>query len=251
MALLAALLSAFVQAVAAEFNRVRQEIAAGGGGSPDLADPGVAHVLRDEFITQSTETGEVGMLNWSFTNGSIATVNASQNHPGVQRRTGGTTANQVASFYLGAAVGTTLFRFDEFDECTWIFAQAAAGITDATWQFGIFAAMGSLTPTHGVYLECLPADTNWFFVCRNGGVQTRVDSGVAARVTAWVKLKFRRVSAGEVRFSINGGAEVAINTNIPDAADAFNIGQQHAATGTTARSVDFDFFSLRLLPINR
>lgn len=221
------------------------------GGAPDQADPATPRVLFDDFVTQSTETGEVGFLNWSFTNGSIVAANNQQNHPGIQRRTGGTTANQVASFYLGAAVGTTVFRFDEFDEFTWIFAQAAAGIADTTWQFGILSAMGNIAPAHGVYLEKLPADTNWFFVCRNGGVQTRVNSGVAANTTAWIKIKVRRVSAAEVAFSINGGAEVSITTNIPDAADSFNIGAQHAATGTTARSVDLDFFSLKLLSVTR
>ena len=108
-----------------------------------------------------------------------------------------------------------------------------------------------MTPAHGIYLEKLPADTNWFFVCRNNSAQTRVNSGIAAGTTGWIKVKARRVSASEVRFAINGGAEVAITTNIPDAGDSFNVGAQHAQTGTTARSVDYDFFSLKMLGVTR
>jgi hypothetical protein len=222
-----------------------------GALSEDPASPLTARVLVDDFVTQSNETGEVGFLNWSFTNGSVAAVNNVQNHPGIQRRTGGIVAAQVASLYLGALVGTTVFRFDEWDECNWIFAQAAAGIADTTFQFGLFGAVGTLTPVNGVYLEKLPADTNWFFVCRNNSLQTRVDSGVSATTTAWIKIRMRRVSAGEVRFAINGGAEIALTTNIPDPASSFNVGQQHAATGTIARSVDLDFFSLKLRPVLR
>lgn len=221
------------------------------GSGPDQADPSTAQVLVDDFLVTSTETGEVGTLNWNFTNGSVSGVNATQGHPGVIRRTGGTTANQVASLYIASSVNGVQFRFDEWNETTWIFAQAAAGITDTTWQIGLFSALGNIAPTHGVYLEKLPADSNWFFVCRNGGVQTRTDSGVSATTTAWIKIKMRRVSATEVRFAINGGAEVSITTNIPDASDIFNVGEQHAATGTTARSVDIDFFSLKLISVTR
>lgn len=240
-------LRAVVQAIGADI----KALTAAGLNSADQADPGTPRVLVDDFVTQSAETGEVGFLNWTFTNGSMAAANAQQNHPGIQRRTGGTTANQVASFYLGSAVGTAIFRFDEWDEFTWIFAQALAAVTDTTWQFGLVATMGNIAPAHGIYLEKLPADTNWFFVCRNNNAQTRVDSGVAATGTNWIKVKARRVSAGEVAFSINGGAEVSITSNVPDAADAFNVGAQHAATGTTARSVDYDFFSLKLLGVAR
>lgn len=221
-----------------------------GGSGVDLADPTVARVFADELIGGSAETGELGELGWSFTNGSITKLNGIQAHPGTLRHTGSTTANQVVSFYLANAVSDTQFRFDEWDEATFIFKEAAASQTDATFQFGVLAALGNTAPAHGVYLEIKPADSNYFFVARNNAAETRTDSGVA-RSTNWIKIKFRRASSTDVRFSINGGAEVSITSNVPDAADALAIGRQGAQTGTTARNVDLDFISFKLLGITR
>lgn len=216
----------------------------------DVADPTTAVLLADDFIAGSGETGEIGLTGWSFTNGSVTKLNGIQSHPGVVRRAGSTTANQVVSFHLGNAVGDTVCRFDEFDEFTFVIKEAAAAQTDMSLQVGIMSALGNLTTTHGMYLEILPADSNYFLVTRNNSAQNRVDTGVA-RGTAWAKIKGRRVSATEVRYAINGGSEITVTANIPDAADTIAFGMQSAQTGTTARNMDIDFASIKLLPIAR
>ncbi len=214
-------------------------------------DPTAAPWGVDDFLTGSNETGEIGVLGWSFTNGTITAANSVQNHPGLIRRANGTTANQIASLYLGNSAAQVSFRFDEFDEQTWIFREFAAGVTDLTVRIGMFADVAGNPSSHGVYLELLPADSNWFFVSRSASVQTRVDSGVAARTTGWIKIKIRRIDASTVGFSINGGSEVTITSNIPPSSQLLHFGQMQVASGTTARSLDFDFFSFRLLPITR
>lgn len=216
----------------------------------DIEDPSTPQVLADDFIAGSAETGEIGLLGWSFTNGSITKLNGVQGRPGVVRHTGSTTANQVCSFYLANTVGDTICRFDEFDEFTFIIKEAAAAQTDMSLQVGVMNALGNLTTTHGLYLEILPADSNYFLVTRNNSAQTRVDTGIA-RGTNWAKVQARRVSATEVRFQVNGGSEVTVTTNIPDAADTLALGKQSAQTGTTARNIDIDFASIKLLPIAR
>lgn len=216
----------------------------------DIEDPSTAQVLADDFIAGSAETGEIGLLGWSFTNGSITKLNGIQGRPGVVRHTGSTIANQVCSFHLANAVGDTVCRFDEWDEATIVFKEAAGAQTDMSLQIGVMSALGNLTTTHGLYLEILPADSNYFVVCRNNSTQTRVDTGIA-RGTSWIKLQIRRVSATEVRFQINGASEVTITTNVPDAADTLSFGKQSAQTGTTARNIDLDFASIKLLPIAR
>lgn len=214
----------------------------------DAADPSLATILRDEFIGGSNETGELGELGWSFTNGSAAGLGVNeQGHPGCLNRTSGTTASQIASLLLGPNT-VAAFRFDEFDECTWIFRATAAN-TDCAYLFGIMAQSG-VTSAHALYLERLATDTNWFFVSRNNSAQTRTDSGVAFG-TGWLKVRMRRVGASEVAFSINGGAEVSITTNVPDAADTFVVAHHLTPTATTARTVYIDFFSLKLLAIAR
>lgn len=216
----------------------------------DPVNPTSPYFIADDLIAGSVETGEIGDYGWSFTNGSITKLNGIQAHPGVVRQTGSTTANQVVSFYLANAVGDTICRFDEFDEATFIFKEAAAAQTDMTLQIGVLTAFGNVTVTHGCYLEILPADTNYFVVTRNTGAQTRTDTGVA-RGTNWMKVRIRRIGAAEVRFNINDGADITHTTNIPDAADAHGYGKQSAQTGTTARNIDLDWFSFKMLGINR
>ena len=141
------------------------------------------------------------------------------------------------------------FRFDEFAECIWIF-RAVAPNSDTVYRFGITGDVSLSLPPHGLYLERLAADTNWFFVSRNYAVQTRIDSGIAF-ATSWINVRTRRVSAGEVRFSLNGSAETAVTTNIPDPADGMVFANQIIPSSTIARIVDIDFFSAALLPVIR
>jgi hypothetical protein len=226
---------------------VAKQSEAGGGGASAI-DPISPRQISDDFLSGSSEAGEVGELGWTFTQGSMAPVAAEQNHPGAFRRTSNSTANQIASLILHSTWQAN-FRFDEWSECTWIFKPTAAN-TDAIYRFGLTTDISTATPTAAVYLERLNTDTNWFFVTRNASVQTRVDSGIAFGAS-WVKIRMRRVSATEVRFSINGSAEIAITANIPLAATGLHFGSQIVPTTTTARAVDVDYFSASLLPVVR
>lgn len=203
----------------------------------------------DDFISQSNETGEIGLLGWLLTNGNLNALANEQNHPGIVRRSTTAIANSICSLYLAGNTNSTLFRFDEFDEMTWIFRLPFA-VTDTILSFGLKAAFGVLAPAHGVYLQSLPTDINWFFVCRNNNLETRVDSNIPRNI-AWVRIRMRRVSAAEVGFSINGGAEVLVTANVPDAADSMNVGMQITQTGTAVRNVDLDYFSMKLRPLVR
>lgn len=74
-------------------------------------------------------------------------------------------------------------------------------------------------PNTGIYLECLGADTNWQLVTRNGGTQTRTDTGVAraAGKTSWViTVTTTSVSAYQVG---TAAAKATSTTNIPAAAN--------------------------------
>lgn len=203
----------------------------------------------DDFMNNSGGTGQIGVLGWKFTNGSIYVPALTQNHPGLIGLRTGATANQVASFYIGNAVATNILRFDEWLEARYIFRPTAAN-TDCAYQIGPMSAYGSLTPTHGVWLERLSTDTNWFFVSCNASTKTRTDSGVAF-AAAWFNVKMRRISSTSVGFVLNGGSEVTITTDIPDAADGLNIGLQRAGTTTTTRDIDLDRIAYKSLAITR
>ena len=215
----------------------------------DGMDETLPIVDSDDFMNNSGGTGQIGVLGWKFTNGSIYVPSLTQNHPGLIGLRTSATANQVCSFYIGNAVATNVLRFDEWLEARYIFRPTAAN-TDCAYQIGPMSAYGSLTPTHGVWLERLSTDTNWFFVSSNASTKTRTDSGVAF-AAAWFNVKMRRISASSVGFVLNGGAEVTIGTNIPDAADGLNIGLQRAGTTTTTRDVDLDRIAYKSLSIVR
>lgn len=213
------------------------------GEIPEGDDPTKPQYISDDFYAGSGESGEGGSLNWSLTNGTISNVNNEANHPGMILLRTSATANQICSLHLGANTASTLIRFDEWDRMRWIFAPVTNS-ADCIYQVGMMSAFGALAPAHGVWLEKLAADANWFFVCAKNSAQTRLNTGVAFG-TAWVNIESRRIVAGQVGFKINGGAELVINSNVPDASDSFNIGFQRTPTAAVTREVKLDWFSMK------
>ncbi len=216
---------------------------------PDPIDPGAPWELVDDFLQTGTETGETGALGWGFTNGSIAALAASQNAPGVIRRTSGATANQVASMFLNSSASAASFRFGEFDEMFWRVSLPTTG-ADFAVRFGIMDNYTSNPGVHGLYIERLATDVGWFGVSRNGSAGTRTAQLLAQDVNVFHTFRIRRVSATAVQFQVDRGAAVDLTATIPDAADSMTFGLQVIPTTTTARTLDIDFFSARGLPLS-
>jgi len=216
---------------------------------PDPIDPGTPAEMVEDFISSSNETGEVGILGWSFTNGTTAAQANVQNAPGVIRRTGTVTVNQVADLRIALA---TAFRFDEFDEVWWRCALPVLS-TDVTYRFGIADAGTNAAIVHGAYLERLPADTSWFGATVNNSTGGRTAALAAPAANTFFTARIRRISATSVGFSVNRGAEVTLATNIPDAADnciPFLHIVNQATAPAAARAIDIDYFAMRLLPLS-
>ena len=217
-------------------------------GEVDPTDPQAARNFSDDFLTQNTEAGEVGLAGWGFANGSVQTASAEADHPGIQLRRSGTTANQIARMHLGAAANTAVIQMGMLDELTWIWRNVHA---DAILRFGLFTDVASATPTNGFFVEKLTEDTTYFGLSRAGGVASaRQNTNVAAGPGGWVKAKLIRVSASQLDLSINDGAALSFET-VPSDTAGLNIGMQVAPPSTTARDVLIDFFSMRLLPQTR
>ena len=213
-------------------------------------DPAAQSVIRDQFIRGSTESGEVGDCGWSFSNGSFSNVAAETDRIGIARRTSGTTANQVASMYQSTAGTTSRFLFGAVDEWTWIFRPVTA---DADFAFRIGLSSGPTTNPFpaGVYLERLSTDTSYFGVARSSSVETRTAALKSFVANEWTKCRFRRISATLVGFSIDGGAETEVSSNVPGAGGGMEPFCQIIPTTTTARSVDLDDFALRFNAVAR
>lgn len=213
--------------------------ATGGGSGPDPSDPTSPFFVRDHFLAASTESGEVGDLNWSFTNGSMVSSGAITGRPGAITRRSGTTASQIASLHLGAAGPNTIATFANHGVNVWRFQLANTDL--ASFRFGSMTDLASNTPLNGCYFERLSTDTNWFFVTRSAGVQTRTDTGVATS-TGLITLRWRQISGTSVGWQVNGSVEQTVSTNIPAASSTLAIGSQTIPTSTTARDVTLDFF---------
>lgn len=218
---------------------------AAGGLNPDPTAP---LVYIDDFLGGSTETGEIGDNGWQFLNGTIAGIGGVADHPGIIRYTSSAVSGTVCALYLGGAGATvttgTLATINEVDEFTFVFREQTAGITDLTMRVGLLGR-GDVATANGIYLEKVATtDTNWFLTGRVGGVDVaRTDTTVAAGTTNWLKAKFRRISTGEWRVSINGAAEVAATATVGAATLAPIV--QLVPGSANARGFEIDFFSLK------
>lgn len=217
-----------------------------GGSAPDPILGAITET--DDFIVASTETGEVGALSWSFTNGSMVSANAEQYHPGIITRRSGTTAAQIASFYPGGAGTTTRFRYDEWTECTYIIACVTTG-TDFAVRVGIISDATSNTPANGAYFEKLAADTAWFRVTRAASTETRNTTSVNIS-TSWVKFTVKKNGAN-IEFYINGTLNGTHTTNIMAAATGILPFVQVIPSTTTARDLKMDLIQYRLVAMTR
>lgn len=207
-----------------------------------ISDPAAVVRMVDEFMFGSGESGELGDMGWSITNGSAALTTPESNHPGVLARTSGAVAGQIASMYTASAGTVPVIRFDQCGDCHWVIAPNSAG-SDGSYRFGFSSDLTTETPVQGFYFERKSTDANWFGVSRAASAETRVDTGVVF-AAAWTTLRLRRIDAATVGFSVNGGAEVTITTNIPSASHTLAIGNQLIPSAAAAVTVRMDAFSL-------
>lgn len=215
--------------------------------SHESADAKNRAYLWDDFICGSSETGEIGMLGWNFTNGSIIASGVGPSDAGrvgVVGRRSGTTAAQVCSLYTGVNVSAGHMLFQDVDKITWVFAPVSA-TADFDLRFGLLADASDATPNDGIYLERLAADTSYFGVCRAGNSQTRTSALKSVVAGEWTKIEISRLSSGSVGFSIDGAADVVLTTNVPSATASLIICMQIVPTTTTARDVRLDFMGFR------
>ena len=208
----------------------------------DGYSPNTIKVLTDDFFTGGTETGEIGDLAWQITNGTMASNTvAAAGRPGVIRRSSGNTVNQVASFYMGRTANSPNFAFQDWVSNIWIF-RLVDDLATTIVHAGVSTDWGTLTPTHGVYFEKLGADTTWFAVSRNNGVQTRVDTTVPVVLNQYYKFEIIKRGVSLV-YKIDGIERVTITTNLPDNADLLHFGNTVTSTTNAVRSIDIDYFS--------
>ncbi len=211
--------------------------------------PSDAFSVRDDFIFGSLETGEVGLLGWSFSNFTLAEGAGVSDHPGIVYLTTAATSGTVNSFYAGSSTTALRFRLSDFSAMEWCFQEAGAGYTNLDLRVGVFSTLAAASSGNGVYLEALHGDTTWRLVYFTGGVATRVDTGVACHTADWITVKIYNAGSGvySAAIKVNGvsaGDDISVTTG--SIGIQVQPGLMAIINDTTARGVNLDFFSLSM-----
>jgi hypothetical protein len=217
---------------------VRSWVAQSGGGG---SDPLTTARVTEEFVGNGATSGTLGTHSWSSSGGTIASVASEAHHPGIIRRSTGGTSGTVAVTYLNN-VGSSDLLLPAADFDLVFVARLNTNDANTTVRVGALGNTSS-PPNNGMYIEKLDADTNWFGVCRSGGVQTRTDLGVAVS-TGWARFRVRRKDASTIGFSIDGGTETDIATNVPTTAHSPM--WQIVNSAAAAKTIDVDVMDLQI-----
>lgn len=166
---------------------------------------------QDDFMGGNTTSGSIGVLGWSSNGTLTAAPSSTANRIGIVQLD--TTA--VISTQARINFTQNSFVMDPANphSILWVL-QLNTNDANTTIRFGASNPVQNNPPTHGIYIEKLDADTNWFCVTRAGGVQTRTDSTVAVD-TSYHTFTYTRTSSGVV-FSIDNTSVCGTHTtNIP------------------------------------
>jgi hypothetical protein len=209
--------------------------------APDHTHSNPADIpLVEHFVSGSTGDGTLGKSGFKFFSGTVTLVAAEAGHPGILRRSTGSTSGVSASTWArGASTDSQIHSSDDFD-VTFRF-RLNTNDANTTVVMGLTANPGSISAINMIHVEKLDADTEWFGVCRAANVQTRT-AALAVVDTDWHDIRIRRKDAATISFSIDGGAEVDLATNVPSAALALYWVIRNAAAAD--KTIDMDMVKL-------
>jgi len=179
--------------------------------------------FEEDFEGGSTTSGSIGRLGWSTIStatGSIAGGLMANGDPGAYLLQTGATSGSFITLFCGPA-GLSFFKANMLFDIAFSFL-ASASDNSLGFDVGMADQTNTLDPSEGIYLQKKTGDTNYFFVCRNGGVETRTDSGVAADTNIHT-IRIRQTSVGTIGFSLDGGAFVNIASNVPSTGLQLNV----------------------------
>jgi hypothetical protein len=205
-----------------------------------------ARIFEDFASGAGGASGNQGSLGWTYVNGTFSPTIAEAGRVGVFRRTTSATAGTYATAFshsntnAGNLLGSESWsiswglRINTNDIDTLVRAGLGVSVTDP--------------PADCTYLEKSLGETNWYGVCRSGGVESRT-AILAASTAGWAKLSARRVDATTVAFSVDGGAEVTLAVNTPTAPLLPYLAVLN--TAAVDKSVDVDYMLLIVRGLSR
>jgi len=229
-----------------------------GGGTIDQT----VATFSEDFLSSGTATNTLGANGWTIRNigaaPSVAYVAATWPHLGQLRITtpaviaqGGEIAIDSSSVAQFGALGSNAGW-----DTTIIFRLPTGNTTNIRVRCGfrLGTANGVAEPTDGIWIRYDTsagfADAYFTFETRNASVSTTSIVNSIAADTSFHRFRIRSTTAGTVLFSVDGGTETAINTNVPTVGLTafFNIVSDLDAT---AKSIDVDLFSWKATGLAR
>jgi hypothetical protein len=221
-------------------------------------------ILRDDFISGGSTTGIVGDLGW-FVFSSGGGTGASITGPllvfpniGARILTCGNATNAGQVVYLGSLINLLTYanwelcfvvKLNQTTDCDLI-----VGLTKDNGAIGIGkfggisfgARYSSATDTDFMFYS---KNTNLTFAA-NDANNYAISSGVAAGTT-YNTFRIRSTVAGALQMSINGGSFVAVDTSSITTSGVFIPFFYIATRTTTSKSIDVDFFSMKIQGVAR
>ena len=211
---------------------------------PGQAEPDHGRVvLVDDFVFSGTASGSVGELGWLLGGGGTVGLAASPDdeHTGLVE-----VATTAASGNVTRITSSNALPF-ALDYDLTLIVQTGPNVADATLRLGLFDAVSG-QPANGVYVEATPAD-GWGAVARASGTQTRVAAGITYTASTFSRFRLRKVGS-TLYWSVDGGAEAAIGTNVPGTGTG-RLAVQITTAAASARSVLVDYARAELAGMTR
>lgn len=202
--------------------------------------------IQDDFMFGIGTSGNIG-YGWGFANGSISYIQSEAGgRIGLLRRDTTAVSGTLARTDLN--INTASFIDPASNHSMIHVVRVNNADADTQVRLGAYAATFSNPPANGIFFEKLFADTNWFCITRNGGVQTRVDSGIAVD-TNFHAFAYTRNSSG-VQFQIdNVNVCGVINTNLTTT--FLDPATQLLNNVAASKTMDADYFQLIITGISR
>lgn len=197
--------------------------------------------IMDDFLcgagiadTLNEAGGSVGDTGWCFFDsnagvGSLDMVGGDLYHGTLGIATGNVIGNEIMIFgpnYPTVGGGNICTELSDFFSNTFLSRWKVRPLDTASiyvmfgYSHSTTAAALGLTPS-GAYFQKRVADTNWQAVIRNGGSETRVNTGVAFATTTPNSKQYRTYSIEKVtnsswRFKISGEGDAGYNDVLDD-----------------------------------
>ena len=208
------------------------------------------HFAEDEFLNHTgSETGEIGSLGWTSGAGTISGATAGEaQHAGIVNLSSSATINTVGRLTLGTASASGVLLPQNLIHMATIVRPTVAD-ADANYRWGLMqdASVSATSGTSGCYFtydQGNNGNSNWWFRSRNASTNTNTDTGVALTANNWYLLEIVREGAGAMCGYINGVRVARHTTNNPTPAQ--NVGYIAQTDAAAAKTIDIDYFSIRL-----